>query len=93
MTTFSKRHYEAIASVMQDLCPDLQRRETNEGAWEYDDEGLDHDALGRQLMWDDMLDELAKLFKSDNGNFARKLFDRACYPAGAPRKAIGNRQS
>ena len=87
MTTFSKRHYEAIASVMRDACPDLQRRATNEGAWEYDDEGLDHDALGRQLMWDDLLDDLSKLFRADNNGFKPRQFERACFPNGAPRKA------
>jgi hypothetical protein len=76
MSHFAKRHYEAIALMLQRVCPDLPM--DREGF--YDDEGYDHDALGRQLMWDDIRAELADTFKADNSQFNRDRFLFACKP-------------
>lgn len=50
---FAKRHYEAIARVMQSA--------------------HGHD-------WQTIREELSDLFKSDNSQFDRERFDRACIP-------------
>lgn len=66
MAMFAKRHYEAIATLMQELHPG-----------EYQ-EAIDYD--GRLDMWDDMRAALARLFDQDNDRFDRVRFGQACKP-------------
>ena len=66
MSIFAKRHYEAIALVMQEAI-----REINFAG------DLDGSA---QQMWNSVCDELADTFKRDNGNFDRARFKHACLP-------------
>jgi hypothetical protein len=58
---FAKRHYEAIATAIQEA----RRRIEHEG---YND--------GIAVV----VDELSWLFRSDNGQFKRDRFERACIP-------------
>lgn len=76
MSIFRRQHYELVASSLQRICPDLPM--DREGY--YDDAGYEHDALGRQLMWDDIRAELADMFKADNSAFDRDRFLFACKP-------------
>ena len=61
---FSKRHYEAIARVLQDCHPK-----------EY---GLAHSHAAEQ--WAFTLKTMADMFAHDNGAFDHDRFKRACVP-------------
>lgn len=64
MSKFNKRHYEAIARVMQSTC-------TTDGA--DDDEASVY-------RWHVIRGTLADMFARDNGLFKRDRFERACEP-------------
>lgn len=64
---FNKRHYEAIALVIQDLTLSDD---------EHDELGLIEIEARRQAI----AGEFANLFKSDNGAFDRNRFLHACKP-------------
>jgi len=59
---FAKRHYEAIATAIQEA-----RRRASDG-------DNNHDPITN------VVDELCWLFRSDNGQFSRDRFYRACEP-------------
>lgn len=63
---FCKRHYQAIATAMQNIHPG------------YDPETIDYEA--RLEMWGDVRAELAQAFALDNQLFQRSRFERACEP-------------
>jgi hypothetical protein len=70
MAQFSKRHYQAIAQVMQD------------SRIEQEQFGL-HDSKQQSAVNDAMevvCDELADMFFDDNPLFKRDLFMQACQP-------------
>jgi len=64
---FAKRHYEAIATVIQHLTLSDD---------EHDEQGLAEIEARRQAI----AREFANLFASDNGQFKRERFVRACVP-------------
>ena len=64
---FAKRHYEAIATVIQHLTLSDD---------ELDEHGLAEIEARRQAI----AREFANLFASDNGQFKRERFVRACVP-------------
>ena len=64
---FAKRHYEAIATVIQHLTLSDD---------EHDEQGLAEIEARRQAI----AREFANLFASDNGMFKRERFERACEP-------------
>jgi hypothetical protein len=61
---FAKRHYEAIATAMQNVCPPkiLGRNAPDDDA----------------VQWAVTVTELADLFARDNGMFKRDRFYQAC---------------
>ena len=59
---FAKRHYEAIATAIQEA-----RRRVCDG-------DNNHDPIAN------VVEELCWLFRSDNGQFSRDRFYRACEP-------------
>ncbi len=72
---FAKRHYEAIATVMQNAHP---------GA------GLPEDNRAR-IQWEMTCLELANTFRQDNPNFDMTRFIRACKPGANVRARNANR--
>jgi hypothetical protein len=64
---FCKRHYEAIATVIQNLVLSDD---------EHDEEGLAELEARRQAI----AGEFADLFAGDSGGFKRERFMRACVP-------------
>lgn len=66
MCMFAKRHYEAIATAMQNVCPPkiIGRNAPDDDA----------------MQWAATVTELADLFARDNGRFCRDRFKRACVP-------------
>jgi hypothetical protein len=68
MSHFAKRHYQAIAQIIQYL--DLSFDS------EYDEEGLQEIEAKRQSIAADF----ASMFNSDNPQFNRALFMQACKP-------------
>jgi hypothetical protein len=73
---FAKRHYEAIATVIQHLTLSDD---------EHDEQGLAEIEARRQAI----AREFANLFASDNGQFKRERFIAACQP-GANVRARSN---
>jgi hypothetical protein len=70
MAQFSKRHYQAIAQVMQEIHPGEQFEHGD------DCEGT-FTALDQ---WDETKCRIAVMFQSDNSLFNRNLFLQACQP-------------
>jgi hypothetical protein len=64
---FCKRHYEAIATAMQNACPLVPRGSSNA------------DPI-RRNQWESVRNELTDMFARDNGLFKRDRFMWACEP-------------
>lgn len=66
MSHFAKRHYEAIATALQNIHPGS------------DMDTIDYDA--RLKMWNDIRSEIATMFARDNSRFIYDRFEHACKP-------------
>jgi len=71
MAQFSKRHYETIATAMQDSFPRILRNAFGEDS-EVFSQAFDQ--------WETTRDYLADAFARDNAQFKRDRFIRACQP-------------
>lgn len=76
MTTFAKRHYEAVARALQDA-----RRLNLVGG---------HEQAVAADQWRRVRDTLADTFARDNGSFNRDRFARACEPGANVRARSSN---
>jgi hypothetical protein len=65
MTRFAKRHYEAIATAMQEAHPGQVQSKEGEAC---------------RLQWSETVKDLAEMFERDNRAFKIIRFVRACQP-------------